>query len=204
VDGIVSQLQIFVYFVLVFAILIFIMRWSNGKKCKGNILCRFVSDEGNGYKKFMPVINGILHIMPAKNRAGAEYAVSSLTTHNVDYPETAVFPFSLAQVSMKECWFDERTAEPLSNRSPMLLLTPNSLYNINTERFTEQASGKSQLEQYEIANQAKALGNMPQRKSGINLKVILIVVGLLGLGIAGILLYMHFAGNTTQPALELP
>ena len=202
-SSLVSNLQMFAYVILAFVVLLFFMRWQNEKKCKDGILCRFVSDEGNGYKKFMPVINGILHIVPDKKRAGAEYAVSSLTTHNVNYPETAVFPFNFAQVSVKECWFDERTAEPLSNRSPMLLVTPNALYNMNTERFTEQASGKSQLEQYEIAAQSKMLGNVQPHKSGVNMKVILIMVGIFGLAIAGVAIYMHFKGQNA-PTLGLP
>lgn len=202
-ESIVANLQMLVYFLLFIFVLMFIMRWRNNKRCKDNIICRFVSDEGSGYKKFMPVVDGILHIMPTKKRAGAQYAVGSLSTHNVNYPEEVPSVLSFIQANAQECWFDERTAEPISNRSPMLLLTPNALYNINTERFTEQASGKSQLEQYEIANQAKAFGNLPSQKSGMSIKTILIVVGVLGAVIAGLYLWSHFSNKNSAPPLEL-
>jgi hypothetical protein len=203
VDSIVANLQMFVYFLLFIAIVMFFMRWNNNKKCKDNILCRFVSDEGTGYKKFMPVIDGVLHIMPTKKRAGAEYAVGNLATHNVNFPEGVPTVMSFIQANAKECWFDERTAEPLSNRSPMLLLTPSAIYNIVTERFTEQASGKSQLEQLEIANQSKSLGGSPAKSGGMSIKTILIIVGVLGMIVAGIYLFMYFS-NKGKTELVLP
>lgn len=202
-SSIMGNIQMLFGLVLFLCIALFYMRYRNNKVCSENISCRFSSDEGNGYRKFYPVVNGILYIPPAKKRAGAEYAVGSLSTYNVKYPEKVIGFMSVIQGDVKECMFDERTAEPLSNRAPLLLLTPQALYNVNTERFTEQASGRSQLENKDIARE---LG-LPQHKSGAGFswKWVIIFLIVMGLGIAGLLLYKHFhAASLAKAALGVP
>jgi len=201
-SSIMGNIQMLVYLILFLCAVMFYMRWRNNKICSENMSCRFVSDEGNGYRRFYPVVNGILHIPPDKKRVGAEYGVGNLTTYNVNYPEKVIGFMSIIQAPAKECLFDERTAEPLSNRTPLLLLTPQAIYNVNTERFTEQASGRSQLENKDIA---KELG-MPQRKSGgFNLKWVIILLIIAGLGVAGLLVYNHFhAAALAKAALGVP
>lgn len=181
--------------VIVFFVVGVYLRSYYNKKCRDNILCEFITDEDTGYKKFFPVREGVLYIEPNKRRAGAEYAVGKMITYNVDYPD-GVPPFmSWIQTKAKKAIFDEATAEPLTNRTPMLLLTPQRLYNKDRERYTGIAAGQSLKEEKERGEQVK-----PPSK-GISWKWIIFL--LIGIGIAAAIIFKDYLGGISNAALGI-
>lgn len=193
-----DDLQKILITIIMFFVVMMYMRWRNGKKSRDNILCEFATDEGTGYTEFHPVKEGILVINPTKKRAGAEYPVGNVNTIIVDYPEHVPGFLSFIQVKAKKSWFDEQTAEPVLNRSPMLMLSPQRLYNKDRERYTGLAAGQSISEVKEREDKNKSGG----KSSGISWGWI-VILAVIFLAVAGYIVAQDYIG-ASNAALGLP
>lgn len=145
--------------IIIFFVVMMIWRAQNLRKADKNIWCEFVTDEGTGYTEFNPVKEGILTIEPTKKRAGAEYPIGSVSTMLVNYPQSVAFFMKMIQVKARKVILDELTAEPILNRSPMLLLTPQRMFNQSRQQFTQLAVGRSVQEAKELGQQVKTSGS---------------------------------------------
>lgn len=190
-----SMNQILILIIMYFIILM-VWRIRNGRKSRDNILCEFATDEGTGYNQFHPVKEGVLHIEPTKKRAGAEYPIGNINTITVDYPESVPFFLPLIQVKVKKTWIDEQTAEPVLNRSSLLNLTPQRLYNRDRERFTALATGQSQIEEKQAMQHSKP------KSSGMPVSLIIVLI-IAGVFLAGLFIFKDYIG-ISKAALGLP
>jgi len=188
-----NQIMILIIF---YFIVMLIMRVRNGRKSRDNILCEFATDEGTGYENFFPVKEGVLTIEPTNKRAGAQYPIGNVNTIVVDYPAHVPVFLSLIQVKVKKTWIDEQTAEPVLNRSSLLNLTPQRLYNRDRERFTSLATGQSVIEEKRQMEQQK------KSSSGISTGWI-IALAIAGVLIAALMIFKDYLALSSA-ALGLP
>jgi hypothetical protein len=179
----------FLVLIIVWFIILAIYRYHNSKMCRDNIYCEFITDEGTGYHEFHPVIDGMLIVRPTKKRAGAFYPIGNVTTIIVDYPSGVPMWLSFIVSKAKKTILDERTAEPILNRSPMLLLTPQRIANRETERYTALASGQSVIEE------RKASDALNRGKSGSNINWGL-VIGLIILACVIVAVVFYFKNQS--------
>lgn len=187
-----SILVIFLFLIMLY------YRIRINRLCGLNIFCEFKTDEGTGYTKFMPVQEGKLIIEPTKRRMGAIYPVGDVVTYLVDYPSlSGLFKiFSFVQSKAKKAVFDESTAEPLTNRSPLCLITPQRLFNLDRERFTALATRQSVQEEKRMEQER------PKSHSKISWTTILILLVIAALIIIGVIVFPQL--GTMKAALGVP
>lgn len=188
-----------VYVILLFFMFVMVYRYRYNKLAKENMRIFFSTDEGSGYFKWMPIVNGKVFIKPTATRAGAIYPLGNLNTVNIDFPENVPALLSFVQVKAKMTVLDEHTAEPILNRGAKLKITPQSIFNTDQERFTGLAAGQSAMERQE-ANK-----DLPKLKvsSGSNTKYVIIFIVVAILVVAGIILWQKFGGGRTPSPAEL-
>ncbi len=188
-----------VYLILGFFMFVMIYRYRYNKLAKDNMRVYFSTDEGTGYHKWMPIVNGKVFIKPSNTRAGAIYPIGALNTDIVDVPENVPAILSFIQVKAKYTALCEHTAEPLFNRGAKLKITPQSIFNTDQERFTGLAAGQSAMERQEVNK------DLPKIKTGggSNTKMVIIFVVVAILAVAAFILWQKFGGGGTPSPAEL-
>ena len=194
-----SELEKILFVFIAYIVCLMIMRYRNMKRSREKVLCEFATDEGTGYEEFHPVTEGVLIVEATKKRAGAEYPIGNNNTITVDFPPNIPFFMSLIQVKVKKIILDEQTAEPLLNRSAGLNITAQRLYNRDRERFTALATGQSMVEEKRNMDMHKAA----DKKGGISWVWITVFL-IVGIAIAGVVLYQDYLEATTKAALGVP
>jgi len=129
----------YIAFILFFIIgWLFYLRSHYAKAVVGKVYCEFITKEGNGYARLLPIENGVIKVEPTKKKPGKVYFLRDVATYNVDFPPVPRI-FSIIQTKAKKCIIDEECAEVISNRSGKMALSPVLLYNLISERFTQQS-----------------------------------------------------------------
>lgn len=144
------------------------------KQSIGNLLCLFVPKAGKGYWRLLPIQGDTVTLPPTREKKGRSYMMSDLARVPLDFPINR--PRWL-QTTIDGAVFDADSYEPMTNRSSKLLLSPERLYNLVNERFTNIGVEQAFEEQ-------ESRGKVPQRKGTrwSTVIIILLVMVLLGLG----------------------
>ncbi len=176
------QALVVCFFAFVVVIYLFRLKAKYQKQAIDHVNCRFITEEGTGYSRLMPVEQGFVEMPPneKKGKKGKTYHITDLGTYLSDYPEGWVPKF--LQTKIKECIFDEASWEPRTHDSLKgdSELSPGKLYNIRNERFTEMGVALAQRE----AEMQKSLEQLQKFKMG-NLYVVSIITicAVVGLGV---------------------
>lgn len=182
--------------IIAYFVMMLIWRIRNGRKSRDMALCEFATDEDTGYEEFHPIKDGKLIIEPTKKRSGAEYIIGGVRTITVDWPQHVPFFLALIQVKVRKVWLDEQTAEPMLNRTPLLSITPQRLYNMDRERFTALATGRSAIEEQQAKEQIKG-------KSSSMPILWIVLLAAAGVLIAGLFVLKDYLA-VSNAALGLP
>lgn len=193
------QVQNILILIICFFLILVLQRYKYGKLTKEKILVLFSTDEQSGYFQWHPIKDGMLMIPPTDKRAGVEYPIGNVNYITMPYPFNTPSYMSLMQVTARITVIDERTGEPLLNRSNCIVGTPQMLWGLHNEQFTRQAQGTSRMEEEKIRKENQA--NAPSKP--MNWKGFLIFIAIVGLAVAGYLAYQHFTG-VNNAALGLP
>jgi len=180
-------------------LILFYLMWlkrSFQRRVIGQLLCEFITKEGNGYEKLYPVEHGTVEI-PLKDvkkgrQKGKTFLVDRLATYMVDYP--ANWPGFL-QAKAKKAVFFEGSLMPLSipKEQAKGLLSPEFLYNLKNEMFSELAVAYSRDQ--------KAL--LEQLEKQPKPSTLYIWLGLILVAIAGLGFYMYSNIGAIQEGIEV-
>ena len=170
------QVAYILLMILVIFISLLFVRHRISRSCRDEMLCEFITEEDTGYTKFYPVNEGKITIYPKGGKSGKEYVVGGLRTFIVDYPSVPGF-LSIIQSKARKVIFDEASGEPLSNRTPLLLITPHRLFNWSTEKFTGIATKQSEAQADKTMKSAKKPGSSSLMWWIIMLIIAAVVIG---------------------------
>ena len=161
---------------------LFYLRAHYAKAVVGKVLGEFITPEGNGYSKLLPVAEGMITMPPKGKKKGKSYAVADIATYQVDYPSVPRL-LSIISTKVKKAVFDEESWEPLTNRKGRLLLSPVRLYNLHNEKFSQTGMEQSR-EEFE-GTRKKSSG------TNINWTLIAIIVGIIVACVAAFLMIQN-------------
>jgi len=182
--------------------LVFILFWlmwlkrSFQRRVIGQLLCEFITKEGNGYEVLYPVEHGTVEIPLKEVKKGRQkgkcFLVDRLATFIVDYP--ANWPGFL-QAKAKKAVFFEGSLIPLSIPAGQAknILSPEFLYNLKNEMFTEIAVATSR----DLKTLQDQLEKQPKPST------LYIWLGVIILAIVGLGFYMYSNIGEIQEGIEV-
>lgn len=180
------QALVVCFFAVLFVVILFRMRAKWQKEAIYCVRAEFITPHGTGYWMLKPVIRGMIDMPPNpmdKESQGRTYVLNDLCCFLWAHPDSKFMPKFL-QTQIKKVIFQERCWEPITKNALVeqldSLLDPDMLFSIKNEKTLDLAVEHARAE----AEMEKRLGGLP------NLRPLYCVVGVLGLLMVGIGVFM--------------
>lgn len=162
-------------------IYIFYLRGKYIKQSLNNLLAFIVPKAGKGHFELLPIQGDSITLPPTRDKRGHTYTMSDISRVPVAFPINRP---KFLQTTIDMAVFDAESWEPMTNRLGLLQLSPQRLYNLVNERFTNIGVEQA-LEEQEGRGKAPA-------KKGIKWSTVLIIFLVLGIIGMGVFLYSTF------------
>ncbi len=175
----------FGFVTLIGSIVLFYMRAKWQREADNNVQIRIIPKSGKAYTVLGTITGSqvIVEKDEKRRRPGKVYPIDDIATYEANYPPN--FPVSFMRTNIKEMLVYGWNWEPVSNRSDDPLMSPDSTYNVEHERFTSMFVMASQL----MADYEERLQKALTRS--VNPMVVYVLLGMACVGVGYLILMLQ-------------
>tara|TARA_Y100000310_G_scaffold344205_1_gene455718 strand:- start:4952 stop:5491 length:540 start_codon:yes stop_codon:yes gene_type:complete len=161
------------------------MRAKWQREADNNVQIRIIPKSGKAYTVLGTITGSqvIVEKDEKRRRPGKVYPIDDIATYEANYPPN--FPVSFMRTNIKEMLVYGWNWEPVSNRSDDPLMSPDSTYNVEHERFTSMFVMASQL----MADYEERLQKALTRS--VNPMVVYVLLGMACVGVGYLILMLQ-------------
>lgn len=155
------MIQALTVMVIVIGVFVFMfrLRAKYHKEAIDHVLCEFITPVQTGYTERLAINKGVMVVEPKVDkhtgktiRPGKIFTAEELQTYDVGYPEGWCPPW--IRTKIRKGTFFENDVTPVSGRRKEDTMSPEQLYSIVNERFTEMGTEQAAREK-ELEDRAK-------------------------------------------------